>query len=448
MFQKALFGAATSPLRFEHSVSTRRIDPPPLNQMKPKVLFGGTYFHRSSGCDRMKRDLIKCLKFEKTKIDVVDVEKKLVIYTVIGGEILSYYKSFVPTLAVASKGDGGAVVTWSVEYEKLKEDAPGAETIKEFALKLKADGSFERCKARLVTRGFSQQYREDYEEMFSPVAKRTLVLVVIALAACQGWRMWQLDVNNDFLYGEIDKDIFMVQPPGYVSEDHPGHFCKLRKTLYVLKQTSRAWYGKITEYLQFCGYFAFDSNSSLFVKKKGELHVLVLLYVDDMIVTINSKKEVARLRAELAVRFEMKDLRKLHHFLGLEMEWRKSGILVSQRSYAERIVQRFGMREGKSCTTPLDVGLKLRRDEGRVLSDPLVFRALVGSLIYLMITRPDIAYVIGRVNRYMAEPRKPHLLAAKNILKYVKITSDMRLIFGSDTSFNLHDYTDVDYGGD
>ncbi|KAK8921706.1 hypothetical protein KSP39_PZI020254 [Platanthera zijinensis] len=162
--------------------------------------------------------------------------------------------------------------------------------------------------ARLVARGFSQQYGEDYEETFSPVAKMTSVWVVIALAACQGWKMRQLDVKNVFLYGEIDKDIFMVQPLGYVSEVHPGHVCKLRKALYGLKQTPRAWYGKIAEYLQFCGYLASDSDSSLFIKKRGELHVLVLLYVDDIIVTGNSEEEVARLRAELAIRFEMKDL--------------------------------------------------------------------------------------------------------------------------------------------
>ncbi|KAK8951797.1 hypothetical protein KSP39_PZI003445 [Platanthera zijinensis] len=317
-----------------------------------------------------------------------------------------------------------------------------------FKLKKKADGSIERFKARLVARGFSQQYGEDYEETFSPVAKMTSVRMVIALAACQGWRMWQLDVKNAFLYGEIDKDIFMDQPLGFVSEVHPDYVCKLRKALYGLKQAPRAWYGKIAEYLQFCGYLASNSDSSLFIKKKGELSVLVLLYVDDMIITGNSEEEVARLRAELAIRFEMKDLGELHHFLGLEVERKESGILVCQKGYAERIVNRFGLIEGKTCSTPMDQGLKLRRDEGRVLPDPLVFRALIGSLIYLTITRPDIAYAVGRVSRFMAEPRKSHLVAAKNILKYVKATSDMGLLYRRDANFSLLGYTDADYGGD
>ncbi|KAK8928605.1 hypothetical protein KSP39_PZI017256 [Platanthera zijinensis] len=270
----------------------------------------------------------------------------------------------------------------------------------------------------------------------------------MVLKACQCWKMWQLDVNNVFIYGEIDKVIFMIQPPRYVSEDHPGYVCKLRKALYGLKQAPRAWYGKIAEYLQVCGYFATDSDSSLFIKKNGELHVLILLYVDDMIVTGNFEEEVATLRAELAIRFEMKDLSELHHFLGLEVERKESDILVSQKGYADQIVQRFDKREEKSSSTPLDVGVKLRRDEGRILPDLLVFRALVGSLIYLTITMSGIVYVVGRVSRYMTEPRKPQLMTAMSILKYVKSTSDMDLLYGRDTGFNLHGYTDADYEGD
>ncbi|KAK8920998.1 hypothetical protein KSP39_PZI020797 [Platanthera zijinensis] len=134
----------------------------------------------------------------------------------------------------------------------------------------------------------------------------------------------------------------------YVSEEYPGHVCKLKKALYGLKQAPRAWYGKIAEYLQFCEYFASDLDSILFVKNQRELQVLILLYVDDMIFTGNSKEEVARLMTELAIRYEMKDLGELHHFLELEVERQKNGVLVSQKGYAERIVKRFSMGEGKS----------------------------------------------------------------------------------------------------
>jgi len=202
------------------------------------------------------------------------------------------------------------------------------------------------------------------------------VRVVIAMATCQGWKLWQLNIKNAFLYGEIDKYIFMEQPPGYISKSHTMHVCKLKKALYGLKQAPRAWFGKIAEYLLFCGYYALDSDSSLFVKKKGELHMLVLLYVDDIILTGNDDGEVAMLRAELSIRFEMKDLGELHHFLGIQVERKKRGVLISQKVYAEQKVERFGMEDGKRFSTPLEIGVKLCRNEERILTDSKPFQAL------------------------------------------------------------------------
>jgi hypothetical protein len=197
-----------------------------------------------------------------------------------------------------------------------------------YKVKCKANGGVDRYKARLVARGFSQKYGEDYDETFSLVAKMTSVRVVISLAAHHEWKLWQLDVKNAFLYGEIDKDIYMEQPDGYISQAHPKHVCKLKKALYGLKQALRAWYGKIAEYLQFCGYFASNLDSSLFVKKQSKVRVIVLLYIDDMIVTGNNDEEITRLRTELSIRFEMKDLGELSHFLGFEVSSLKGGIFV------------------------------------------------------------------------------------------------------------------------
>lgn len=317
-----------------------------------------------------------------------------------------------------------------------------------YKLKKKADGSIDRYKARLVARGFSQVYGEDYEETFSPVAKMTSVRVVISLAASLGWKLCQLDVKNAFLYGEIDKEIYMEQPLGYISPTHPDYVCKLKKALYGLKQAPRAWYGKIAEYLQFCGYLASDSDSSLFVKKQGTLHMIVLLYVDDMIITGNNEQEVAKLRAELSIRFEMKDLGELSHFLGLEVKYVKDGIFLSQESYARKLVDRFGINTSKHCSTPLEPNIKIRRDEGKLLPDPRPYRALVGSLIYLTITRPDISFSVGLVSRYMQEPRKPQLETAKRILKYVNSTYDMGLLYKKGADFSLLGFTDADLGGD
>ncbi|KAJ3679560.1 hypothetical protein LUZ60_017571 [Juncus effusus] len=318
--------------------------------------------------------------------------------------------------------------TWNLVPKPKRVDPVTCKWV--YKLKCKADGSVECYKARLVARGFSQRYGEDYEETFSPIAKMTSVRVVISMAASLGWKLWQLDVKNAFLYGELDKEIYMEQPVGYISK------------------APRAWYDKIAEYLQFCGYSSSSSDHSLFVKRKAGLHVVVLLYVDDMIITGNDEGEVARLRGELSIRFEMKDLGELSHFLGLEVEGLKDGYFVSQTGYAGKLIEKFGVKEGKHCSTPLDANFKLRHDDGKVLSDPRKFRALVGSLIYLTITRPDIAFVVGLVSRFMQAPTKSHLDAAKRILKYVSSTLDLGLFYKKGSEFVLHGYTDADMGGD
>lgn len=259
---------------------------------------------------------------------------------------------------------------------------------------------------------------------------------------------WQLDVKNAFLYGELENDIYMEQPPGYISKQYPGYVCKLRKALYGLKQAPRAWYGKIAEYLHFCGYEASNSDHSLFIKKCDGLHIVVLLYVDDLIITGNNDDEISKLQEELSIRFDMKRLGQLSHFLGLIVENMKDGIFVTQKTYAEKLVERFGIKESKQRSTPLDANIKLKHNEGTLLPNSKLYRALVGSLLYLTITRPDIAFSVGLVSRFMQAPRKPHLEAAKKILKYVNSTLELGMFYRKGMNFSLYGYTDASLGGD
>ena len=198
----------------------------------------------------------------------------------------------------------------------------------------------------------------------------TSIRVVLALVACYGWKLWQLDVKNAFLYRELDKDIYMEQPPGYVSSSNSDFMCKLKKALFGLKQAPRAWYGKIVKYLGFCGYIPSNSDQILFVKRHKNLHLVVLFYVDDMIITGNDEMEVAQLQEELYVRFEMKKLGELSHFLGLEVENLEKEKFLSQKGYAEKLVEKFGLKQAKKRSTPLDVNVKLGRDTGSVLPNP------------------------------------------------------------------------------
>ena len=168
-----------------------------------------------------------------------------------------------------------------------------------YILKGKFDGSIDRFKDRFVARGFSQHQGLDYEETFSPVTKMATVRTLISLSAKMNWRLWQLDVKNAFLYGELDRDIFMMQPECFVSNDHASYVCKLKKALYGLKQAQRAWYGKISQYFMFCGFKILDANSSLFIKNNSCAYIVILLYVDDMIITGSDEEQIEQLRNNL-----------------------------------------------------------------------------------------------------------------------------------------------------
>lgn len=289
-----------------------------------------------------------------------------------------------------------------------------------YKIKRRTDGSIERYKARLVTRGFSQQYGLDYDETFSPVAKLTTVRVLLALAANKDWNLWQMDVKNAFLNGELDREIYMNQPMGFQSQDHPEYVCKLRKALYGLKQAPRAWYGKIAEFLTHSGYLVTPADSSLFVKTSGRKLAIVLVYVDDLIITGDYEEEILQTKENLSVRFQMKELGQLKHFLGLEIDRTQEGIFLCQQKYSRDLLR----------------------------WSQTMYRQLVGSLIYLTLTRPDISYPVGVMSRYMQNPKKSHLEAVRRILRYVKNTLDYGVLYKKGGDCKLTGYCDADYAGD
>lgn len=317
-----------------------------------------------------------------------------------------------------------------------------------YKVKHKTDGSVERCKARLVARGFSQQQGFDYEETFSPVAKLTTVRILLAIAVHNGWPLYQMDVDNAFLYGTLDHVLYMTQPKGFESKSHPNYVCRLKKALYGLKQSPRSWFGKMGEFLTHNGFVSSNSDASLFVKSCGSQVAVVLVYVDDLIITGNCEVEINQFKVNLCTRFHMKDLGKLQRFLGLELAYEKDGALLHQTKYTTDVLYRFGMLDSKPTYTPVDPNTRLHKDEGIKLDDATMYRKMVGSLIYLTLTRPDLAYSVGVLSRFMQQPRRPHLHALRRVLHYVKATIGMGISFKRETNFKLSGFCDADYGGD
>ena len=325
--------------------------------------------------------------------------------------------------------------TWSIVSLPPNKKAIGCKWV--FRIKYKADGSIERHKARLVAKGYTQQQGLDYTETFSPVAKMVTVKLFLALAVVHGWVLQQLDVNNTFLNGDLNEEVYMSLPPGLHSKgelDSKGELvCKLHKSLYRLKQASRQWFSKFSTTLLQLGFVQSKADYSLFVKQHGKLFIALLVYVDDILVASNDLKAMEDLKLSLDKHFKLKDLGNLRYFLGLEVARSQKGISLCQRKYALEIVHDVGMLGCKPAKTPMEVNLKLSKDEGELLHDVGMYRRLIGRLLFLTITRLDITYSVHRLSQFMSKPRQPHLKAAYRIIQYIKETAGQGLFFPSNT---------------
>ena len=269
---------------------------------------------------------------------------------------------------------------------------------------------------------------------------------MLSLALSRRWPVHHLDVKNAFLHGTPAEIVYCVQPAGFEDSTHPDFVCRLNKSLYGLKQAPRAWYSRFATYLLSIGFVEAKSDSSLFVFQHGSDTVYLLLYVDDIVLTASSTELLRRIIEALQREFSMKDLGELHHFLGMQVQRSGDGMLLSQRQYMMDILDRAGMTDCKPCSTPVDTNPKMAAD-GDPVADAYDFRSLTGALQYLTFTRPDIAYAVQQVCLHMHDPREPHLLALKRILRYIKGTLHLGLLLRPSSTPNFVVYTDADWAG-
>ena len=319
-----------------------------------------------------------------------------------------------------------------------------------FKVKYKADGSVERHKARLVAKGCSQKPGLDYEETFSPVGKYTSIRTLLAIANQLNLEVHQMDVSTAFLNGKLEEEIYMSQPEGYVKEGKEELVCKLNKSIYGLKQSSRCWFNTIDEFLENSGYTKSSSDPCIYIKREGEDITLIALYVDDLIPARNSKSMLLREKAALRQRFEMKDLGEVHYCLGIQVERDKDNkrMRLHQAQYLANLLGKFGMQDCKPAATPVDQSTKLLPNEGEPI-DKENYQALIVGLTYAVTaTRPDLALALGTVNQFCSNPGEEHWKAAKRILRYIKGTIDYGITFdeNKETDVELKGYVDADWG--
>jgi hypothetical protein len=292
-------------------------------------------------------------------------------------------------------------VTWELIALPKDKKTIGCKWV--YKVKHNVDGSMSRYKARLVAKGYAQTYGIDYEETYNLVAKITTVRAIIVMAATKGWSLHQMDVKNAFLHGDL-QEVYMEQPPGYVDQTQPNLVCRLKKTLYGLKQALRAWSDKIGQYLVTSGFQTSNANFSLYVKKTDHGIIVIVIYVDDLIITRDSDADIFDLKKLLKQKFEMKDLGELCYFLGIEVVQSPKGIWLLQRQYALNKLSKYGMMGCKPISIPLEQNVKLSANEGDLVEDTTMYRHIVGSLIYMTIIRPDLSYVVGMVSQFMQTP--------------------------------------------
>ncbi|XP_010436786.1 PREDICTED: uncharacterized protein LOC104720600 [Camelina sativa] len=308
-----------------------------------------------------------------------------------------------------------------------------------FRTKLNSDGTLQKLKARLVAQGYDQEEGIDYMETYSPVVRTATVRSVLHFATVMRWDIKQMDVQNAFLHGDLTETVYMKQPTGFVDPSKPEHVCLLHKSIYDLKQSPRAWFDKFSTYLFEFGFTCCIPDPSLFVYMKGNAIILLLLYVDDMLITGNSSEALTSLLTALNSQFHMKDLGQMQYFLGIQAQFHPAGLFLSQQKYAEDLLVTAGMSECALVATPLPEQLEKTREKHKELfTSPTYFRSLAGKLQYPTLTRPDIQFTVNYVCQKMHAPTLADFYLLKRILRYIKGTVTMGINFSNASTSIIH----------
>ncbi|KAH9657500.1 retrovirus-related pol polyprotein from transposon RE2 [Citrus sinensis] len=306
--------------------------------------------------------------------------------------------------------------TWSLVPADLATKIVGNKWV--FRVKYNPDGSISKYKARLVAKGFHQTYGVDFFETFSPVVKPCTIRIILRLAVMNHWTIRQLDVNNAFLKGVLNEEVFMHQPEGFLDPQHPTYICKLNKALYGLKQAPRAWYDRLKGSLLQWGFRTSRSDTSLFLKHTGSDVLVILIYVDDILVTGSSSAQIEGIITLLGSEFALKNLGDFNYFLGLEV-------------------------------TPSSAGYIFHKlNKGTLFENPSLYRSVIGSLQYVTLTRPDIAFTVNKLSQFIAAPTVLHWQACKRVLRYLQCTADYGIQFYNSKSLSLTAFSDADWGSD
>lgn len=297
----------------------------------------------------------------------------------------------------------------------------------------------------MVAKGYTQQ-GVDYTDTFAPVVKMQTVRTVLTLASKKKWPVFQLDVNNAFLHGILDEEVYVSLLTGFYKKEKAARkVCKLKKSLYGLKQASRQWFGRLSDALLSYGFSSSLNDYSLFNLTVANDFLILLVYVDDILITVTSATLIQDVKNFIDKEFHIKDLGEVHFFLGIEVSRSDSGIFINQRKYVLDLLSEAGLSGSKPSLLPMDPNHKLALSTSALLPDPTFYRKIVGQLIYLTITRPDLSYPVHILSQFMAHPIEDHLNAVFKTLRYLKGAPAKGLFYPSEGGLHLEAYCDADW---
>src|SRR6187455_2835609 len=297
---------------------------------------------------------------------------------------------------------------WSL-VQRPKQNVIGTKWV--FRNKQDENGVVTRNKARLVAQGYTQVEGLDFGETYAPVARLESIRILIAYATNHDFKLYQMDVKSAFLNGPLQERVYVEQPPGFEDPKKPNHVFKLSKALYGLKQAPRAWYERLRDFLLSKDFKIGKVDTTLFTKRIGKDLFVCQIYVDDIIFGSTNELFCEEFGKMMSKEFEMSMIGELSFFLGLQIKQLKDGIFISQSKYLKDMLKKFGLENAKPIKTPMATNVHLDLDEGGTMVDQKLYRSIIGSLLYITASRPDIMFSVCICARFQASPREIHLKA-------------------------------------
>ncbi|GJS75837.1 retrovirus-related pol polyprotein from transposon TNT 1-94 [Tanacetum coccineum] len=316
-----------------------------------------------------------------------------------------------------------------------------------YKVKLDKLGGILKNKARLVARGYRQEEGIDFEESFAPVARLEAIRIFLAFAAHMNMVIYQIDVKTAFLNSNLREEVYVSQPDGFVDPDKPNYVYKLKKALYGLKQAPHAWYDMLSSFLISNNFSKGSVDPTLFIRREGNELLLVQIYVDDIIFAASTPELCDLFAKIMCSKFKMSMMGKISFFLGLQISQSPRGIFINQSKYALESLKKYGYESCDPVDTPMVEKSKLDEDKEGKAVDPSHYRGMIGTLLYLTASRPDLQFAICMCAQYQARPTEKHLNAVKRIFRYLKGTVHRGLWYPKDSSFALTAFADADHAG-